>query len=528
MDATPSPRQEPDTIKLPALPDAYRWRFKAGNDRTWRHCATMPGFDPAIVESEPLFIAADRAERAAPTPTLTTRLQQQCSDWGVYWRAPDAHGVELSIEQAAELLRDALGVEVEIGRERAAPGAVPEGWRLVPIEPTSEMLKEGGHANSEWLNDNAPIGEARYARPMQSVWAGMLAAAPVLPASPAPPVKDYLTTANTPEIPDSSGTTAGHLCQDLDSGLSQALADKPGAMRLAREAAAEIPAEHYCLVCEKAGHLTTECRSTVGLNTPANRELMRLCHAALNAATTHPQAAPVLDERAADPVREALVRRLRDTPNWQRESFAHWKDATSVYDRAPFEAADEIERLQAALAQAPAVQGRDLALEEAAQEFDRRDKHCGGFYDPHEPAEIIRGMKSKAPAVREASEREEFEAWAVRGLASTPFPEYSAGVAWTGWQARAALAPPVQPQAVAPLFDHDNHHNALLCPYCNPKRLVLVEPAQAVAVQPLTDEQINVISHDVYGFRMRECDIEFARAIERAHGIAPAGQGERP
>ena len=41
-----------------------------------------------------------------------------------------------------------------------------------------------------------------------------------------------------------------------------------------------------------------------------------------------------------------IVERLRATPNWQRESFDHWKTATSVYDRAPFEAADEIERLR--------------------------------------------------------------------------------------------------------------------------------------------------------------------------------------
>ena len=46
--------------------------------------------------------------------TLQQRLQQQCTDWGAYWRAPDAHGVELTPEQALELLRTALGVEVEI------------------------------------------------------------------------------------------------------------------------------------------------------------------------------------------------------------------------------------------------------------------------------------------------------------------------------------------------------------------------------------------------------------------------------
>ena len=30
----------------------------------------------------------------------------------------------------------------------------------------------------------------------------------------------------------------------------------------------------------------------------------------------------------------------------------------------------------------------------------------------------------------------------------------------------------------APLPDHDNHHNALRCPYCNPKQLALVDHAE--------------------------------------------------
>lgn len=41
----------------------------------------------------------------------------------------------------------------------------------------------------------------------------------------------------------------------------------------------------------------------------------------------------------------ALVKRLRDTPNWKREGFRHWKDNISAYDRAPFEAADMLEAL---------------------------------------------------------------------------------------------------------------------------------------------------------------------------------------
>lgn len=49
--------------------------------------------------------------------TLCHKLQQQCSDWGVYWRAPDSHGVKLNREQALVLLERALGVEVEIATE---------------------------------------------------------------------------------------------------------------------------------------------------------------------------------------------------------------------------------------------------------------------------------------------------------------------------------------------------------------------------------------------------------------------------
>jgi hypothetical protein len=40
-----------------------------------------------------------------------------------------------------------------------------------------------------------------------------------------------------------------------------------------------------------------------------------------------------------------LVERLRNTPNWMRESFGSWKDCVLKYDRAPFEAADELEAL---------------------------------------------------------------------------------------------------------------------------------------------------------------------------------------
>src|SRR3989304_994930 len=39
---------------------------------------------------------------------------KMCRDWFEYWRAPDAHGVTCTKEQAIELLQEVLGVEVEI------------------------------------------------------------------------------------------------------------------------------------------------------------------------------------------------------------------------------------------------------------------------------------------------------------------------------------------------------------------------------------------------------------------------------
>lgn len=70
-------------------------------------------------------LAAEAEVRRLSRPaSLTQRLQQRCSDWGAYWRASDAHGVQLTVEQATELLMDALGVEVEIGAHEA-PAAEP-------------------------------------------------------------------------------------------------------------------------------------------------------------------------------------------------------------------------------------------------------------------------------------------------------------------------------------------------------------------------------------------------------------------
>lgn len=71
------------------------------------------------------------------TASLTEQLQQKCTDWGAYWRASDAHGVVLSREQALELLRDALGVEVEFKSEATAKHYREAGQTLMATEPPS-------------------------------------------------------------------------------------------------------------------------------------------------------------------------------------------------------------------------------------------------------------------------------------------------------------------------------------------------------------------------------------------------------
>jgi len=68
----------------------------------------------------------------------------------------------------------------------------------------------------------------------------------------------------------------------------------------------------------------------------------------------------------AEPMAEetrTLINRLRNTPNWLRESFGSYKEMTSHYDRAPFEAADMLERNAA-------LQAQVEALREAVRDYN--------------------------------------------------------------------------------------------------------------------------------------------------------------
>jgi hypothetical protein len=111
------------TDKLRDAAQAYKDALARRN----LHSATGrdDGYNRLLAEAERSLLSAALAAQPAASgeaPSLKRELQQQCSDWGTYWRAPDAHGVDLTVEQATELLRRALGVEVEI----AIPAGIAE------------------------------------------------------------------------------------------------------------------------------------------------------------------------------------------------------------------------------------------------------------------------------------------------------------------------------------------------------------------------------------------------------------------
>ncbi len=87
--------------------------------------------------------------------------------------------------------------------EQSPAVAVPDGWKLVPLEATPDMMIAGGNVNSEWLNDNAPIGVERYVMPMQQAYAAMLSAAPQASAE-----QDFPSTKEAIEIIRSAQASA--------------------------------------------------------------------------------------------------------------------------------------------------------------------------------------------------------------------------------------------------------------------------------------------------------------------------------
>ena len=83
-----------------------------------------------------------------------------------------------------------------------------------------------------------------------------------------------------------------------------------------------------------------------------------------------------LYEGAPTPAADDLVDTLRNTPNWLRQDYGNWKDATSYYDRAPFDAADLIEQQAAEIARLRAVVRAADAMRADAYQEDMSSVGC--------------------------------------------------------------------------------------------------------------------------------------------------------
>lgn len=112
---------------------------------------------------------AIRAYLTSATPpdvaTLVEKLEK--AKWAITnGKKPDWDAAERAIEDAATALRLSAG------------GGVPEGWKLVPVEPTPEMIGSGGLAS--FKSDMATGLNVREG--LISAYKAMLAASPTAPA----------------------------------------------------------------------------------------------------------------------------------------------------------------------------------------------------------------------------------------------------------------------------------------------------------------------------------------------------------
>ena len=94
-----------------------------------------------------------------------------------------------------------------------------------------------------------------------------------------------------------------------------------------------------------------------------------------------------------------LIARLRNTPNWQRESYGDWKNGTLFYDRAPFEAADALEAAAAlqALERVPMTEevALKIAHRRATTYTHRSDPHYSGYaFVPYTLMDFVRDLEA--------------------------------------------------------------------------------------------------------------------------------------
>ncbi|WP_257230356.1 hypothetical protein [Acinetobacter sp. YH01008] len=91
-------------------------------------------------------------------------------EFGAYIKRTD---VPADIEKKCGKLITSLLFSWSAWKEAKAQ-AVPEGFILVPKEPTEAMIQRGTKANSECLNENAPLGERLFRHPTLQVYQAMV------------------------------------------------------------------------------------------------------------------------------------------------------------------------------------------------------------------------------------------------------------------------------------------------------------------------------------------------------------------
>ena len=95
-------------------------------------------------------------------------VQYTFFEFGAYCKRTD---VPADIEKKCGKLITALIFSWSAWKEAKA---VPEGFILVPKEPTEAMIQRGTKANSECLNENAPLGERLFRHPTLQVYQAMV------------------------------------------------------------------------------------------------------------------------------------------------------------------------------------------------------------------------------------------------------------------------------------------------------------------------------------------------------------------
>ena len=91
-------------------------------------------------------------------------------EFGAYIKRTD---VPDAVEKKAGKMILALILSWSAWKEAKAQ-AMPEGFILVPEEPTEAMIQRGTKANSECLNENAPLGERLFRHPALQVYQAMV------------------------------------------------------------------------------------------------------------------------------------------------------------------------------------------------------------------------------------------------------------------------------------------------------------------------------------------------------------------